>query len=243
MIFVILGMHKSGTTLLARALHESGISMGQDFPPGVEYAKAKYEARWVQEINDEILGVDRQKVSLYVTSKLLPQNGISDELNSKMKSGVELCQSRYQDWGFKDPRAALTFAHWNNVLPASKLVVVYRDPLEVWKRYTGFNHPLRFLLPFKVWCDYNEMILQHAKKYRKDQVVYLNFDRLLTGNNEWSRLEKFVGRDLVDIRDVGQPSNRIGESERDSLKYRMLLALAGSKVSKVYRSLKLMSGL
>ena len=50
MIFIILGMHKSGTTLLARALHESDVMMGESFPPGVEYAKAKYEARWVQEM-------------------------------------------------------------------------------------------------------------------------------------------------------------------------------------------------
>ena len=80
MIFVILGMHKSGTTLLARALHESGIVMGQKFSAGIEYKKCKYEARWVQDINDQILGVDRQINSLHVTSKLLPNGDVNDAI-------------------------------------------------------------------------------------------------------------------------------------------------------------------
>ena len=103
MIYVVLGMHKSGTTLLARALHESGIVMGQEFPAGIDYVKAKYEARWVQEINDEILQADRHELSLRVTSKLLPTHGISETLQDKMKQGIREAQASYTQWVSRIP--------------------------------------------------------------------------------------------------------------------------------------------
>ncbi len=59
MIYVVLGMHKSGTTLVARTLHESGIIMGEEFPAGASYCSNKYEAKWPQSFSDEILGAER----------------------------------------------------------------------------------------------------------------------------------------------------------------------------------------
>lgn len=55
MIYVVLGMHKSGTTLVARTLHESGIHMGV-FDESLDYQQGnKYEHREFQEINRRIL--------------------------------------------------------------------------------------------------------------------------------------------------------------------------------------------
>jgi hypothetical protein len=41
MIYVVFGMHKSGTTLLVRALHETAIVMGEEFSDGTYYAEVK----------------------------------------------------------------------------------------------------------------------------------------------------------------------------------------------------------
>lgn len=44
MIFVVLGMHKSGTTLVSQILHHSGIPMGDGFDENVTYDGGnKYE--------------------------------------------------------------------------------------------------------------------------------------------------------------------------------------------------------
>jgi hypothetical protein len=238
MIFIVLGMHKSGTTLLARALHESGIVMGQEFPAGVDYAKAKYEAKWVQEINDEILGVDRSELSLRVTPILLPPSGLSDLVRERMARGIEKAERQYGRWGFKDPRAVLTYQYWKEGLPDHRLVVVYRDPIEVWKRYSGFNRPWCFRLPFRTWCDYNKMILRHLDGAEPGQAICLNFDQLLTGVGEWGRFRNFVGADLVDVRDSNQSVNRCSELERLSFAYRLLSLLAGREVERTYRALE-----
>jgi hypothetical protein len=46
MIYVVLGMHKSGTTLVSQLLHQSGISMGEDFGEGRDYDDAGGEGKW-----------------------------------------------------------------------------------------------------------------------------------------------------------------------------------------------------
>ena len=57
MIYIVLGMHKSGTTLLSQILHHSGISMGENFNESVSYSQGnKYERETTQQINKEILG-------------------------------------------------------------------------------------------------------------------------------------------------------------------------------------------
>lgn len=238
MIYIVLGMHKSGTTLLARALHESGIVMGQEFPTGADYSETKYEARWVQEINDKILGARRDELSLRVTSKLLPSGGISIQTRERMERGIAKAVQQYESWGFKDPRAVLTYQYWKELLPEHRVVVVYRDPIEVWRRYSGFNRSWKFYLPFKVWCDYNKMILKHIDGLEVGKVICLDFDRLLTGTEEWSRFRKFVGVDIVDVRDLGQSVNRFSENDRSALTYQLLSLAAGGLVKKTYQALE-----
>ena len=53
MIYIILGMHKSGTTLISQILHKSGINMG-NFNEDVSYDQGnKYERPASQKINRE----------------------------------------------------------------------------------------------------------------------------------------------------------------------------------------------
>ena len=55
MLYVVLGMHKSGTTLLSQVLHHSGIDMGE-IPDGVSYDKGnKYEDQESFHINMELI--------------------------------------------------------------------------------------------------------------------------------------------------------------------------------------------
>jgi len=48
MIYVVLGMHKSGTTLVSQILHRSGIDMGDGFEVGMDCPNDRY-------VNDEAI--------------------------------------------------------------------------------------------------------------------------------------------------------------------------------------------
>lgn len=238
MIYVVLGMHKSGTTLVARTLHESGIVMGQDYPRDADYAMVKYEARWVQEITDEILGLSRKCFSLEVTSRSLPENGVSEGILQRMRNAVADMDSRYNDWGFKDPRVALTYRYWKQALPPHRVIIIYRDPVEVWRRYARVNHRWWSLQAFRVWCDYNKSILSSVPVSGVPDVLVLKFEDLLADGEEWHRLEKFTGRKLVDVRDPGQSRYRIGDNRRDMTHYRLLRSISGAEVRGVYHQLE-----
>lgn len=234
MIYIVLGMHKSGTTLVARALHESGIPMGEGFRKGASYQELKYESGWAQDINDAILGVGRGAFSLTVTSRCLNADAIDDQIAGKMRAGAERFSRQFADWGFKDPRSALTYQFWRDNLPAHRLIVVYRDPLSVWRRYYNFISWLAIRRPFTVWDDYNRRILASLSGVQEKDVLYLCFDRLMSGREEWKRLDRFVGRELVDVCDPVQSANRFSGSLLSRLQYRVLNVLAGSQVRETY---------
>lgn len=234
MIYIVLGMHKSGTTLVARTLHESGIPMGEGFPVGASYRDMKYEAGWAQDINDTILGVDRKEFSLRVRSSGLAGTGINDELAGKMQEGVAGYSAKFDDWGFKDPRTALTYRFWRGNLPAHKVIVVCRDPLAVWRRYSRFISWRKIRSPFLAWHDYNRAILDVVSGLPDDEVLFLGFEQLLSGRDEWARLDRFTGKRLANVCDPKQSVNRFSETGFAALQYRMLKALAGRTVLDTY---------
>lgn len=238
MIYIVLGMHKSGTTLVARALHESGIVMGQEFPEDAEYSKVKYEAKWAQDISDGILGMSRKRLSLEVTSSSLPTGNVKESAFQTIRENIERLSSHYQDWGFKDPRAALTYRYWKQSLPAHKVIIVYRDPVEVWRRYARVKNRWWSRTAFRVWCDYNKSILDCVQACGNPDVLTLKFENLLSTQDEWRRLEKFVGRELTDVRDPDQSRFRIPEGRREMLRYKLLQKIAGAEVWSVYQRLE-----
>lgn len=238
MIYVVLGMHKSGTTLVARALHESGIPMGQEFPKDADYSSVKYEARWAQEITDEILGLPRKCLSLEVTSRSLPERSVGEDVLARIRAKATELDGRYAAWGFKDPRAALTYRYWKDALPEHRVIVVYRDPVEVWRRYARVNKKWWSRRAFEVWADYNSSILEVVSRADGPGVLFLKFEDLLSGEAEWRRLSTFAEREIADVRVKGQSRFRVSDSQRHNLGYKLLQMAAGADARGIYEQLE-----
>jgi len=153
MIYVVLGMHKSGTTLISETLHESGINMGEfsDIQRGIGYDEGhKYERRETQQINQQILdGVLNPPFDLFwfrsrrgtldaagyvinddaaavVDLRELERRLSSQSHRREIDDLVARLQSYDSDWGFKDPRTCLTYPLWASSLPEHRLILVYR---------------------------------------------------------------------------------------------------------------------
>src|SRR5262245_61853891 len=133
MIFVVLGMHKSGTTLVSQILHDSGINMGEDFDAKVSYDEGnKYERETALALNLDILKVGNYRIIDLPNPdelQLTPQQRLC------MREIIQNCNSRYTDWGFKDPRTTLVYPLWVSELPEHKLIAIYRTPEEIWPRF------------------------------------------------------------------------------------------------------------
>ncbi len=225
MIYVVLGMHKSGTTLVARLLHESGIPMG-DFDERLDYGQGnRFERHDVQEANRQLLhgyqlpplghllrrpfrpsrdaaGYPSNRDSqAYIRSRALRRRLERPDVVPRLRPVVERGQRRYAgDWGFKDPRTCLTFPAWERVLPECRLVVVHRSPAQVLSRSrAGRRHPLRALRVLQAWCVYNEAILRVLERSRAPRIV-LRYEALMESDLALEQLSKFVGRPLQDAR-------------------------------------------
>jgi hypothetical protein len=211
-IYVVLGMHKSGTTLVSQILHHSGINMGE-FDGDISYDKGnKYERQSCLALDMEILGTCDFGV-LDVTAHGEAQ--MTAGQREKMQDIISQCQSEHENWGFKDPRCALTYNLWAQELPPHKIIAVYRDPAQVWPRFrwngkrkyhTNFNRAYIYL---QRWHEHNTNILKFLKE-GSNEYLMINYHDLMSGDKDFIRLQEFVGQDLVDRRNLGLYRSKSG---------------------------------
>lgn len=126
--YVVLGMHRSATSLVAKGLSGQGIRMGESGP--------HYEDIGMLRLNDEILRRARGSWDSPPLERDILRAGL--ELRHRIKDAVE---SRRGDavkalpgsplWGWKDPRTCLTIGCFVKYLNNPFFVVTLRNPIEV----------------------------------------------------------------------------------------------------------------
>lgn len=230
MIYVVLGMHKSGTTLVSQLLHHAGINMGENLEQGVSYDQGnQYERESTWRLNEDILNVHaRRSIDIRLPRSLQ----ITPAQQQRMHQIIDECNRCYQDWGFKDPRTCLVYPLWAQVLPPHKLIIVYRDPAEPWPRYrprhahNRFREPYRAWKYLKSWCEHNHSIVGYLRDTTLDYLV-LEYQSLITTQSEFDRLQQFVGRALVDKRKPTLYRNRAKHYPLLNLVEKLLQRLEG----------------
>lgn len=201
LIYVVLGMHKSGTTLISQILHHSGINMvDEEVSADASYDQGNfYERQSARHINEDIL--QPKSVSLY---DIVPPKSLkmTEDQRSQMRTMIQDCAQTYTDWGFKDPRTCLLYPLWASELPEHKIIAIYRSPDELWQRQKTLS---RFRVPYlawqyvKRWCESNERVL-NALKTTKMEFLILDYRSLMESQAEFERLQSFVGKPLKDCR-------------------------------------------
>jgi hypothetical protein len=201
-IHVVLGMHKSGTTLVSQILHHAGIAMVEEVDEQVGYDQGnQWEREATKQVNHGLLGSEgrysldaRRRGALAMTPRR----------HDRMRAIVAECGRRHADWGFKDPRTCLTYAAWAAVLPEHRITVVYRRPEEAWAHYWASTTGRRRLKVFReflpCWCEYNAAILEAIRTTSMPWIV-VPYTRLMERDEEFRRLESFIGRPLSDRRE------------------------------------------
>lgn len=211
-VYIVLGMHKSGTTLVSRLLMDAGVHMGEfDLSKDYDFGN-QLEREETRLLNKKLLDCG-DVFSLEVQSPL-KTNIFSEE---DLKEGKELAadiQNNYPVWGFKDPRTCLTYTYWEKVLPVHRLIMVYRHPAEVISHYfrrrfspTAIPKISRAL---RCWTRYNQHMLDVLK--RREDALLLNFSLLMQNNSELQRLELFLGSRVADRRDPQKYRSKGGKT-------------------------------
>jgi hypothetical protein len=247
MIYVVLGMHKSGTSLIARTLHESGIDMGELDGAATDYDRGqKYERAEALAINRALLaGLQRPHLDLPLSRSAsfwrfdeatapIDQRALVARLAAtperrRMRELIARCNDGFADWGFKDPRTCLTYPAWAAELPAHRLVVIYRSFVALLVRLAtrrvdrvpGLNL-LRLRAILESWMLHNRRILDYVSAGTAPAFV-IGYERLMADAVLLERLASFTGRAPVDLREPALYRNRVSHPMRLPMAARSLL--------------------
>ncbi len=134
MQILVLGMHRSGTSAVARVLNLMGAHLGE---PGdvkganPENPKGFWENERVVELNNQILGAQRclwNRLGDFDRAKLG-----DDRLATLRRRTKDLIirLDAFRPWAVKDPRLSLTLPFWRPLLEVPLCILVHRNPLEV----------------------------------------------------------------------------------------------------------------
>lgn len=123
-ILVILGMHRSATSLLASWLHACGLNLGDELlGEGVGNDKGHFEDKDFFLLHERILR--RNGIACGGIRKTTPIV-VDAEAAAGMARLVEKKNAAHKQWGWKDPRTCLFVQEYERLMPAAKYLVVYR---------------------------------------------------------------------------------------------------------------------
>jgi hypothetical protein len=156
----IVGMHRSGTSMVAKLLSEAGLYLGPDdalMPPASENPEGFFEHLDFVNLNDEVLN---EAGSGWDCPPPATTEWSAAQFDRHRERARELAAplAEHHIWGWKDPRTSLTLPFWESALGPLRVVVVVRNPLEVVSslhRRNGFSISLSLTL----WQIYAERVL------------------------------------------------------------------------------------
>lgn len=192
-IVCVLGMHRSGTSLLTKVLNILGVALGPEehLMPATKFnPRGFWEHEPLVKINDELLrrfgGTWRNLPALPVGWEGSPDlRDLADQARAIIQTDFGAAPL----WGWKDPRACVTLPFWQRLLGPMKYLVCLRNPVDV-------AHSLEHTMPFAhgawLWFAYLREVLIHTLGRSRLLVFYEDF--IAEPERELRRIATFIGR-------------------------------------------------
>lgn len=180
-VVVVLGMHRSGTSVVARGLEVLGIRLGDNlYPPAADNPKGFWEDRDFLGINEELLaciGSGSERLGLLDWN--LPESTEIASIGDRGEKIIREKCAQYASWGFKDPRTARLLPFWQPIFERVGCDVCYviamRNPLSVVQSLFKRNG-LGKAKSFYLWLEH---LLPAISKTTASKRVVVDYDRLL----------------------------------------------------------------
>jgi hypothetical protein len=191
-MFLVCGSGRSGTSAVARVLHDSGIEMGRDLIAADEANPEGYfEERGVVAMNDALLN----DVGLHRWFATASRSELLAAAQARGKAMATLAAAATAGW--KDPRFCWTLEAWLEVLaPPPRIIVCLRSPAEVIAstlRYYGLAGDEPERAAAHTWRVEYERLLEVIAEYRLDAVCVEYASLLSDREATLARLSAFVG--------------------------------------------------
>ena len=158
-VFIITGMHRSGTSLAASILQSAGVHIGRRLMEATEFnAKGHFENLDFFEFHLDVF----RSLGVNIDGWTLQENlQIDEPLIDRAKQLIEQ-NSLSSIWGWKEPRTTLFLDFWAKLLPEARFLLIYRSPWEVADSLYRRGDKMFQSQPelaIKYWQHYNQKIL------------------------------------------------------------------------------------
>lgn len=167
---VIVGMHRSGTSLTSSILEKAGLNIGERLlGEGVGNVEGHFENLDFFNFQCKIL-----------SEQGFHQDGWSNQSVPFLEQYREEAEAIIKNneapmWGWKDPRTCLFLDFWDKLLPDACYLFVYRSPWGVvdslYRRGTDDAIKEDYQIAVNSWLAYNEYVLSFYNKNKEKGIL------------------------------------------------------------------------
>ena len=197
---IVLGMHRSGTSLLASLLASAGVDMGPEML-GADPGNTRGHFEDLDFLNLH----KRALTSLgYGESGYIREGSFAfpEPMAQEARALASSRMSRGVTWGWKDPRTILFLPFWKELFPHARFVCIFRRPWEVvdsfLRRGSGCDSMLLenpSVIP-RIWKHYNTLLLAFVRSH-SERCVLFETSQVASGPADViSRIQPLVGTSL-----------------------------------------------
>lgn len=193
-VICILGMHRSGTSLISRIVNLLGVYLGPE-EETIRAAESNplgfWEHRRLTALSDEILS--RLGGSWHEPPIFRPDWEVSPALHGLRERARAVIDGEFaaaKPWAWKDPRTCLTLPFWQRLLPSMRYVICLRNPVDVaysLERRDGFS----LEKSVDLWLLHVVSSLRHTEGHPRLLLFYENF--MAQPHQELRRLARYLG--------------------------------------------------
>lgn len=193
---IIVGMHRSGTTMITKMLENLGLFVGAEKEINNEALFFWEINNWIFELhtstaekphnlrytNPSCKKVIIESLEYFIQSKKRKQylGNFADELES-------IKDIRFP-YGWKDPKNTFTIEFWKEIFPDPKVIHIYRNPIDSVSSYIERDLELK-----------NKFEWNWKKKFKRDMLISKNFHQnfsLTTIEDGYDLWEEYVSKAL-----------------------------------------------
>jgi hypothetical protein len=190
-MILIAGMHRSGTSLVARLLYEAGADFGnlEGFYPPDQWNRGGYfEQKNILRLNMKLLHGRWGRLS-YLS---LPSGQTILSRGSYLNETLKEVSKEIENQVIKENRFCITLPAWQQAgLKVDKVIICLRHPWDVVLSLKKRNH-LPCFVGFRLWHEHLRRILKVSEGIDRRLVLY---DNVITGSKslkEFNDILKFM---------------------------------------------------
>ncbi len=220
-LYIVTGMHRTGTSLVAHMLEVYGISLpGELVEAAPDNEKGFFEDKAFVALNDELLdfmGLNWSSLSGFGLTEGDFNSPRFNHLKSKASALLEERHAAGVSWAFKDPRVARLWPFWAKLLDKqginTRLVIPFRAPAEVVGSLAKRNE----FNSLKSQCLYFQYYYEIISASASLPTLFLDYHRVLAEPRQALHdLAGFFGNPMLDEQVV---DNFAGEFVSDDLQH------------------------